>query len=49
MNKNDNITNKTGNVRITQHGRASVQTLLQWESNEYYTAECVCVFVELGL
>ena len=37
------ITNKKGNVRITQHWSASVQPLLQWKSNKYYIFwVCVC-------
>ena len=36
-------TNKTANVRITWHWRATVQPLLLWKSNEYYILwVCVC-------
>ena len=39
--------NKTGNVRITWHGGAFVQTLLQQNSKKYYMLECV--FVVIGI
>jgi len=34
--------NWTGSERITQHGGTFMQPLLQWKSNEYYTA-CLCI------